>query len=234
MTQGGSRLILGSKGQGWISTSNFLQFLHGNSFSYWPSVMKGQGQIWTPNSLQFLQDNSFPYWLTMMILHTCADHDPGRTSIDFGVKRPKVKVKCLLQTFNSFRRITPFHFDLQWWYFTHVLTMTNGGPLLILGSKGQRSRSNSDFKLFTISAWKTISFWHTMMILYVCVDYDRKMTSIAFGVHMSIMVKVRFCVWSMHCLCTLTLLLFDLQYWYSTHVFPETSGLLLLILGSIG
>ena len=35
------------------------------------------------------------------------------------------------------RRITPFPFDIQWWYFTPVLPMTGGRPLLIFWSKGQ-------------------------------------------------------------------------------------------------
>ena len=31
----------------------------------------------------------------MMVLHTCVDHDPRRTSIEFGVKRSKVKLTSI-------------------------------------------------------------------------------------------------------------------------------------------
>ena len=135
----------------------------------------------------------------MIMLHTCVEHDPRRTSIDFGVKRLKDKVKYGLQALYCFCTITPFPLaynddtshmcwtwpeeDLYWFwgqkvkgwgqfglqtfyhfcsitlflvayidYTSHRLTMTWGGPLLILGWKGQRSRSNLDFKLFTVSA----------------------------------------------------------------------------------
>ena len=68
----------------------------------------------------------------MTILHTYIDHRPRWTSIDF-VKSSKVKVIFWLLTFYCFR--TRPHFGIHWWYFTHVLTMTRGGPLLIWGQK---------------------------------------------------------------------------------------------------
>ena len=99
----------------------------------------------------FLRDNSTFFWRTMMILFTCIVHDPRRTSIDFGVQRSTI---FGLRTFYRFRMVTPFPFGIHWWYmyFTHELTMTRGGPLLIFVSKDQRSRSYLDFELFTISA----------------------------------------------------------------------------------
>ena len=133
------------------------------------------------------------FWPTMMILHTCVDHDPTRTSDAFGVNRSKVKVIFGLQTFYHFHKtIIKLHFllayredtshtywpwskedlywfwgqyakgqghiwtlnflpflhnnsisvgiQIEWWYFTPVLTMTQEEPVLLLGSKGQRSK----------------------------------------------------------------------------------------------
>ena len=51
-----------------------------------------------------------------------------------------------------------------------------------------------------------IPFWHTMMILHICVDDDPRMTSIDFSVKRS-KVMVRFRVWSMHCFRIVTILL---------------------------
>ena len=120
--------------------------------------------------------------------------DQKWTSVGFGVKRSKVKIEF----FYSFCTIALFSFCIKWWYFTHALTLTRGGTLLILVQKakviirlltlcrfqmitpfsfgtqcfyfkclltiargrhllifesiGQRSRSNSDFKLAKVSA----------------------------------------------------------------------------------
>ena len=144
----------------------------------------------------FLHNNYFCFWPTMMILYTCVDHDPRRTSFDFGVKSSKVKFG--LQTFLHFPHDDSFSFwpammilhtcvdltmtrqglvlilgskvkgqghiwtlnflpfphdnSISFGYFTHVLTMTRGGPLLILRSIVKRSRSYLDFELFTVSA----------------------------------------------------------------------------------
>ena len=91
----------------------------------------------------------------------------------------KVKVGFGLQTFYHFCTITPFHFDLQWWYFTHVLTVTHGGPLLSLESKGQRSRSN--WLQFFYRLHNSISLWHTLLILHTCVENHMRATSFDFG-----------------------------------------------------
>ena len=40
---------------------------------------------------------------------------------------------CLWKS--GFCTITPLPFDIQWWYFTYILTLTWGGPLFILGQK---------------------------------------------------------------------------------------------------
>ena len=105
----------------------------------------------------------------MMILHICVDHDPERISIDFGVKRSKGKVIFGLWTFYHFHTITPFPFGIHWWYFTHVLAMIRGRPLLILGSKGKRSRSYWTLSSLLFLHDNSISFWHTMMILHACI-----------------------------------------------------------------
>ena len=67
-------------------------------------------------------------------------------TIDFGVK-----VKIWVQTVHSFHSQTPLYFDIHWWFFRHV-TITCGWRLLILGSKGQRWRSNFNFELCIIFA----------------------------------------------------------------------------------
>ena len=163
----------------------------------WPNLYWFWGQIWTSNFVRFRHDNSIFVWHTLMILHTCVDHDLRMTFIDLGVKRSKVKVKFGLQTFysihsitafytpsspstklvegegcilvsswlyvcvclticpwrNGFRTITPLPFDQEWWYFTHVLQMTGGRLILILGWKGRRSRSNFYFEVCIFSVW---------------------------------------------------------------------------------
>ena len=136
ITRGGPLLILGSKGQGHIWTSNFWPFPHNNSHfllaytddsshMYWPwpekdlywfwgLKVKGQDHIWTLNFLLFPHDNFISFLHTMMILlHTCIDHDPRRTSIDFGVKKSKVRVIFGLWTFFHFRMKTPFPFGIH-------------------------------------------------------------------------------------------------------------------------
>ena len=96
-------------------------FLRNNSFSFWLTIkilhtyvdhdpryfthmltMTQGGPLvilWTSNFLPFLHDNSILFWLTMMVLHTCVDHDPRRTSIEFGVKRSKVKLTSIFLPF---------------------------------------------------------------------------------------------------------------------------------------
>ena len=59
-------------------------------------------------------------------------------------------------------------------YFTHELTMTQRGSLFILGSIGQRSRSNSEFKLWKFPHDNSITFCHTTMILYTCWSWSKE------------------------------------------------------------
>ena len=51
---------------------------------------------------------------------------------------------------SGFCTITPLPFDIQWWYFTYMLTLTWGGPLLILGQKFKDQIWTLNF--FTVSA----------------------------------------------------------------------------------
>ena len=81
---------------------------------------------------------------------------------------------------SGFCTITPFPFDIQWWYFTDVLTMTRR-PLLIFGClvKGQGKIWTSNFSPFPHD--NSISVSHSVMILHTCVDYVPRRTSIGFG-----------------------------------------------------
>ena len=68
----------------------------------------------------------------------------------------------------------------SFWYFTYELIMTQGGPLLNLGSKGQGQIQTLNYAKFTHN--NSIIFWHTMMILDACVAYDARRYPIDFGV----------------------------------------------------
>ena len=85
-----------------------MWFPHDNSISFWATVndtshvycpwpeeypywiwgekVKCQGQIYTLKFAQFPHDNYITFWHAIMILHTGVDHEPRRTSIEFGVK----------------------------------------------------------------------------------------------------------------------------------------------------
>ena len=113
MSQGCALLILGSKGQ--------------RSRSWRVVIWK-----WFPD------DN----WLCnppmIMKLHTLAPHESRMRPIDFGVKG-QGHGAWLFE--NGFRTITDSVIHLWSWNFIHLLPMSQGCALLILGSKGQRSRS---------------------------------------------------------------------------------------------
>ena len=135
----------------------------------------------------FLHDNSFSFWHTMMILRTCIDHDPMRTSIDLGVKRWKVKVVIFgLWAFYRFRTITLFAFGMKWWYFTHVLAMTRS---IYFGVKRSKVKVIFGLELFTVFAWKL-----HFLLAYTYIDHDPRRTSIDFGVKRS-QVNVIHCIW---------------------------------------
>ena len=55
---------------------------------------------------------------------------------------PCLSTRLSVKLWFSYDNSIPF--DIQWWYFTHVLPRTG---LLILGSKGQRSRSHLYFEV---------------------------------------------------------------------------------------
>ena len=132
----------------------------------------------------------------MMILHTCIDHDPRMTSLDFGVKRSKVIFG--LKAFYHFRTITPFPYGIQWWYFTcidHDPRRTSGQKI-----KGQGHIWTLNFAPFPHNDNSTY-FLHTMMIFH---------TFVHFGVKRS-KVKVKFRLQLLHHICTISQLSFDLQ-----------------------
>ena len=123
--------------------------------------------------------------------HDCINHNPRRTSIDFGFKRSKVTVIFWLWTFYRFRTITPSPFGIQWLYFTHVLIMTRGGPLYILGSKGQRQRSYLDicfycFRTITPFAYGIQSWYFTHVLIFWLWTFYRFRMKIPFpfGIYM--------------------------------------------------
>ena len=51
---------------------------------------------------------------------------------------------------SGFCTITALPFDIQWWYFTYILTLTWGGPLFISGQKVKSQIWTLNF--FTVSA----------------------------------------------------------------------------------
>ena len=67
----------------------------------------------------------------------CITHQSGKTIIDFGVKRSKIKVvgEGCLQI--CFRMITQVRMSVLFSNFNPVSPITHERPLLILGSKGQ-------------------------------------------------------------------------------------------------
>ena len=187
----------GVKGQSQIWTSNFLPFPHNNSISFWlkndgtshmcwpwpkedfywvwSQKVKGHGQIdfkfFTVCTITPFPCGIHWWYLTHELTITW-----GRPQLILGQK-----VKFGLQTFYNFHTITDFQFDIQWWYFTHVFPMTGATPLLILGWKGHVFTLN--FASFLHD--NSITFWHTMMILYAWIHHDSKRTSIDYCVNMS-------------------------------------------------
>ena len=117
MSQGCALLILRSKGQ--------------RSRSWRMVIWK-----WFPD------DNWLCNQPMIMKLHTLTHHESRMCPIDFEVKRSKVKVMAHGYLFeNGFRTITDSVINQWSWNFIHLLTMSQGCALLILRSKGQRSRS---------------------------------------------------------------------------------------------
>ena len=113
MSQGCALLILRSKGQ--------------RSRSWRMVIWK-----WFPD------DNWLCNQPMIMKLHTLTHHESRMRPIDFEVKG-QGHGAWLFE--NGFRTITDSVINLWWWNFIHLLPMSQGCALLILGSKGQRSRS---------------------------------------------------------------------------------------------
>ena len=182
----GAPFVLGSKGQcqtlgllpKWFLHDNSLHFdlkrwyftyvfqwLEKDPFLLWDQKVKVQGQRFGLMTEWFPHDNLIRFWPSMMILHSWACMTPEER-------------KAQGQTFGLLKKWFPhdnsFTFDLQYWYFAHVLPMTPEGPLLILGPKGQRSRSNIWSIEKGVLLGNSIIFWSTMLILYTCVSLTRR------------------------------------------------------------
>ena len=116
MSQGCALLILRSKGQ--------------RSRSWRMVIWK-----WFPD------DNWLFNQPMIMKLHTLTHHESRMCPIDFEVKRVKGQGHGAWLFENGFRTITDSVINQWSWNFIHLLTMSQGCALLILRSKGQRSRS---------------------------------------------------------------------------------------------
>ena len=92
---------------------------------------------------------------------------------------------CLSVRHTSFRTITDYVIHLWSWNFIHLLPMTQGCALLILGSKGQRSRS------WIIDVWKWFPDHNWLcnppmiMKLHTLAPHESRMCPIDFGVKRS-------------------------------------------------
>ena len=105
---------------------------------YWflGQYVKSQGQIRTSNFVPFLHDNSITFWYTIMVLHTRVDHDPKRTSIDWGVNRSKSKNRTL--NFAKFWLNNSIFWPTMRWYFTTVCMWSEEQPFdFWIKSQGQ-------------------------------------------------------------------------------------------------
>ena len=167
MSQGCALLILWSKGQRsrswiidvwkWFPDHNYVihlwswNFIHLLPMSQGCALLilgsKGQrSRSWIINVWKWFPDHN---WLCnppmIMKLHTLAPHESRMCPIDFEVKG-QGHVAWLFV--NGFRTITDSVINQWLWNFIHLLTMSQGCALLILRSKGQRSRS-----------WRMVIFW---------------------------------------------------------------------------
>ena len=86
-------------------------------------------------------DQRSEYLTSIHKFHMCITHYPGKTPVDFGVRRSKVKVtgKDCLQ--KCFCMITSVRINEMFSNFTLLSPIAQGKILLILVSKGQRSKS---------------------------------------------------------------------------------------------
>ena len=159
MSQGCALLILRSKGQ--------------RSRSWRMVIWK-----WFPD------DNWLCNQPMIMKLHTLTHHESRMRPIDFEVKRSKVKVMAH-GYLKMVWTITDSVINLWSWNFIHLLTMSQGCALLILRSKGQRSRSwrMVIWKWFPDDNW--LCNQPMIMKLQTLTPHESRMCPIDFGVKRS-------------------------------------------------
>ena len=125
---------------------------------------KGQGHwiLVIENGLQIYN------WLCnppmIRTLHTIAFHESRMCPIDFGFQRSSLKVMGHRFIENGIRSITDSVIHLWSWYFLHLIPMSQGCTLLVLGSKGQghgASVIENGFRTITDS---TIPLWSWNLI----------------------------------------------------------------------
>ena len=159
MSQGCALLILGSKGQrsrswrmviwkwfpddNWLCNQPMIMKLH--TLTHHESRMRPidfevqRSRSWRMVIWKWFPDDNWLYNQPMIMkLHTLTHHESRMRPIDFEVKG-QGHGAWLFE--NGFRTITDSVINLWSWNFIHLLTMSQGCALLILRSKGQRSRS---------------------------------------------------------------------------------------------
>ena len=93
------------------------------SMKFWPP---GGGGVSFFNDFSTLKNN----------LYTPANEVVEVFWFHYGCLSVCLSVHMFVRLWKSgFCTITPLSFDIQWWYFTHMLTLTWGGPLMILDQK---------------------------------------------------------------------------------------------------
>ena len=114
---------------------------------------------------------------------------------------------------NGFRTITDYVIHLWSWNFIHLLPMSQGCALLILGSKGQRSRS------WIIDVWKWFPDHNWLcnppmiMKLHTLAPHESRMCPIDFGVKRSkVKVMDYRCCLSIHLMLT-----FLINFWVALY-----------------
>ena len=122
--------------------------------------------------------------------------------------------------------ITPFPCGIHCWYFTHVLTITWGRPLLILGQR-VKFGLQTFYYFHTITDFQfDIQWWYFTHVFPI--TGTRPLIMLGWKSQGQILL------WILHCFRMITPLPFDIQWWYYTHEFIMTQGGPLLIFGSFG
>ena len=109
----------------------------------------------------------------------------GLHSVCQSVRQSVCLSVCLSVRHTSFRTITDYVIHLWSWNFIHLLPMSQGCALLILGSKGQRSRSwrMVIWKWFPDDNW--LCNQPMIMKLHTLAPHESRMCPIDFGVKRS-------------------------------------------------